>query len=386
MSSNGTAILHRLQGNREVETFAAMSDQKHTYCVIMAGGIGSRFWPMSRTAYPKQFLDFLGLGRTLLQQTFDRFLPICPAENILIVTNAQYAPIVKEQLPQLKDEQILREPIRRNTAPCVAYANHVIGKRDPDARIMVAPSDHLVMKDAEFQETIRLALQQAESSDCLVTLGIKPSRPDTGYGYIQFADGATVDQRVKKVASFREKPDHATAVKFMESGEFLWNSGIFIWSLKSIRHAFEQHLPAMETQFDSGTATYGTSEEAKFIADTYATCESVSIDYGVMEKAKNVFVVPSDFGWSDLGTWGSLYTHMPKEANGNAVVGNDVKLYDCANNMVHMHDGRLAMLQGLDDFIVVSTPDALLVCRKQDEQQIKQFVADATKEWGEKYV
>ena len=371
-----------------VETLAAMSDKKkHTYCVIMAGGIGSRFWPMSRTAYPKQFLDFLGLGRTLIQQTFDRFTSICPPENILVVTNAQYASIVKEQLPLLKDEQILREPSRRNTAPCVAYANHVIAKKDPNARIIVAPSDHLVMKGSDFHATINIALKQAESSDCLVTLGIKPSRPDTGYGYIQFADAMDgADPHVKKVASFREKPDHATAIKFMESGEFLWNSGIFIWTLKSIRNAFAQHLPAMEEQFNAGAPAYGTSDEARFITDTYANCESISIDYGVMEKAKNVFVIPSEFGWSDLGTWGSLYTHMAKDANGNATVGDDVMLYDCSNNMVHMHDGRLAVLQGIDDLIVVSTPDALLVCRKHDEQKIKQFVADATAKWGEKYV
>lgn len=362
-------------------------NDKHTYCVIMAGGIGSRFWPMSRTAYPKQFLDFLGLGRTLIQQTFDRFLPLCPPENILVVTNAQYAPIVKQQLPQLRDDQVLTEPSRRNTAPCVAYANHVLLKRDPQARIVVAPSDHLVMKEQEFQDTIRLALKQAESSDCLVTLGIKPSRPDTGYGYIQFTDGTgTVDPRVKKVASFREKPDHATAVQFIESGDFLWNSGIFIWTLASIRKAFERHLPAMEQQFAAGAPYYGTPQEAAFIADTYARCESISIDYGVMEKASNVNVVPSDFGWSDLGTWGSLYTHVPKDAQGNAAIGKQVRFYDCADNMVHVQDDRLVVLQGLEDCIVVSTKDALLVCRKHDEQKIKQFVADAAAEWGETYV
>jgi mannose-1-phosphate guanylyltransferase len=364
-----------------------MSEKNHTYCVIMAGGIGSRFWPMSRSSYPKQFLDFLGLGRTLIQQTFDRFLPICPPENILVVTNAQYAPIVREQLPQLKDEQILLEPERRNTAPCVAYANHVIAKRDPEARIIVASSDHLVMKEDVFLSIIRLALEQAGSSDCIVTLGITPNRPDTGYGYIQFADGSgTVDPQVKKVASFREKPDHATAVKFMESGEFLWNSGIFIATAKSLHSAFALHLPAMEQRFDQGAAAYGTPAEGAFIKDIYATCESISIDYGVMEKAKNVFVVPGDFGWSDLGTWGSLYTHIPKDAQGNATVGAQMKLYDCTNNMVHMHDGRLAMLQGLEDFIVVSTPDALLICRKHDEQKIKQMVADAGENWGPTYV
>ena len=251
----------------------------------------------------------------------------------------------------------------------------------------MASSDHLVMKEAEFQAVIRLALQQAASSDCIVTLGITPNRPDTGYGYIQFVEGAaSVDPQVKKVASFREKPDHATAVKFMESGDFLWNSGIFIATAKSLHNAFAQHLPAMEQRFDQGAAMYGTPGEAAFIKGTYAACESISIDYGVMEKAKNVFVVPGDFGWSDLGTWGSLYTHIPKDAEGNATVGAQMKLYDCTNNMVHMHDGRLAMLQGLHDLIVVSTPDALLICRKHDEQQIKQMVADAGTAWGPTYV
>lgn len=360
---------------------------QHTYCVIMAGGVGSRFWPMSRSAYPKQFLDFLGLGRTLLQQTYDRFLAICPAENILVVTNAQYAGIVKEQLPALKDAQILAEPSRRNTAPCVAYANHVIAARDPEAVIVVAPSDHLVMKENAFHDTIALAVDQARSADCLVTLGIMPNRPDTGYGYIQFSEaGASKHPRVKPVKAFTEKPDHDTAVRFIESGDFLWNAGIFIWSLKSIRAAYKTHLPEMEARFQEGRSVYGTAGEAAFIASIYDTCENVSIDYGIMEKARNVFTVVSDFGWSDLGTWGSLYTHIPKDRNENAVIGTPVKLYDCARNVVHAHDGRLLVLQGLEDCIVVSTEDALLVCRKQDEQQIKRFVTDLTAESGSKYV
>ncbi len=353
----------------------------------MAGGIGSRFWPMSRTARPKQFLDFLGLGRTLIQQTFDRFLAICPPENILVVTNDQYTALVKEQLPQLKDDQILTEPSRRNTAPCVAYANHVIAKRDPHARIIVASSDHLVMKEHEFHDIIRTALAQADSGDCIVTLGIKPSRPDTGYGYIQFTEGkSTVDPKVKKVANFREKPDHATAVKFMESGEFLWNSGIFIATAKSLHSAFALHLPEMEKTFDAGASAYGTSAEKKFIAEVYSSCESISIDYGVMEKAGNVFVVPGDFGWSDLGTWGSLYTHVPKDDQGNATIGELVRLHDCTDTMVHVQDDRLVVLQGLEDFIVVSTRDVLLVVRKHDEQKVKQFVAESASEWGEKFV
>jgi mannose-1-phosphate guanylyltransferase len=364
-----------------------MSEKAHTYCVIMAGGIGSRFWPMSRTVYPKQFLDFLGLGRTLLQQTYDRFLGLCPPENILVVTNAQYAPIVREQLPDLKADQVLLEPSRRNTAPCVAYANHRIAQRDPEALIIVAPSDHLVLKQEAFDETVELALRQCREKDCLVTLGIAPSRPDTGYGYIQFKDErGAAHPRIKKVKTFTEKPDHDTAVHFLESGEFLWNSGIFIWSLKSIRKAFGQHLPEMEQLFSSGAAAYGTDKEAAFIASAYSECANISIDYGVMEKADNVYVVRSDFGWSDLGTWGSLYTHLPKDASENATVGEHVLQYDCARNVVHMHDGRLAVVQGLKDVILVSTPDALLVCLKKDEQKIKQFVNDVTGEWGDRYV
>jgi mannose-1-phosphate guanylyltransferase len=361
--------------------------KEHTYCVIMAGGIGSRFWPMSRTVYPKQFLDFLGLGRTLLQQTYDRFLSICPKENILVVTNDQYADIVRKQLPDIAEHQVLREPSRRNTAPCVAYANHVIAKRDPEAAIIVAPSDHLVLRPEAFEETITIALRQATSKDCLVTLGIMPSRPDTGYGYIQFTEEAdTAHTRVKRVKTFTEKPDHDTAVRFLESGDFLWNSGIFIWSLKSIRKAFQQNLPEMEAQFAAGGDAYGTPAEAGFIRDTYGDCANISIDYGIMEKAENVYVVTSDFGWSDLGTWGSLYTHLPKDEQGNAAVGDRVMLYDCSGNVVHVHDDRLVVLQGLEDHIVVSTDDALLVCRKQDEQKIRQFVNDVKAESGEKYV
>lgn len=353
----------------------------------MAGGIGSRFWPMSRAAKPKQFLDVLGLGRTLLQQTYDRFLALCPPENILVVTSANYRDLVKEQLPAMKDEQVILEPMRRNTAPCVAYANERILKNDPDAVIVVAPSDHLVMKEAEFHDTIRLALKQAASGDHLVTLGIVPTRPDTGYGYIQFQEAAgAAHPRVKKVKTFTEKPDHATAQRFIESGDFLWNSGIFIWSVKSIRNAFKEHLPEMAAQFAAGADEYGTAREAVFIERTYGACENVSIDYGVMEKANNVFTVMSDFGWSDLGTWGSLFTHLPKDARGNAVVGDNIKLHDSERNVVRSDDGRLVVLQGLEDFIVVNTPDVLVVCRQHDEQKIKQFVNEATAESGEKYV
>ncbi|MCB0757973.1 MAG: NTP transferase domain-containing protein [Flavobacteriales bacterium] len=359
----------------------------HTYCIIMAGGIGSRFWPMSRTAHPKQFLDFLGHGRTLIQQTFDRFAALCPPENIYVVTNAQYAALVHGQLPALRPEQVLLEPDRRNTAPCIAYANHAIAKRDPKALIITAPSDHLVTDEKEFQARMHIALEQAAAQDCLVTLGITPDRPDTGYGYIQFsAQGPAGRPEVKRVKNFTEKPDHAKAQQFLDSGEYLWNSGIFIWSLTSIRKAFGKHLPEMEALFSTGEAAYGTPAEADFIAKVYGTCESISIDYGILEKADNVYVVAGDFGWSDLGTWGSLYAQLPKDANANAGTSRTVRVYDGRNNMVHVQDDRLVVLQGLEDFIVVSTPDALLVCRKHDEQKIKGIVQELTKEAGEKYI
>jgi mannose-1-phosphate guanylyltransferase len=359
---------------------------RHTYCVIMAGGVGSRFWPMSRSAYPKQFLDILGLGRTLLQQTYDRFLDICPRENILVVTNAQYAAIVQEQLPEISAAQILQEPGRRNTAPCIAYANRVIAARDKDACIIVAPSDHLVMDRTAFAQTVQLAVQQARSTDCLVTLGIVPSWPDTGYGYIQFGEAVGDHARIRPVRTFTEKPDIDTARRFLESGEFLWNAGIFIWSLNSISKAYVKHLPEMDALFAEGAGLYGTPDEQAFIEGMYNTCENVSIDYGIMEKADNVFTVMSDFGWSDLGTWGSLHTHLPKDAAGNAAVGDQVKLYDCTGCVVHAHDERLLVLQGLDDHIVVSTADALLVCRKQDEQKIRQFVNDLKADSGDRYI
>lgn len=360
---------------------------EHTYCVIMAGGVGSRFWPMSRSEHPKQFLDFLGLGRTLLQQTYDRFLSVCPATNILVVTNAHYAALVKEQLPDLPEAHILCEPSRRNTAPCVAYANQVIAARDPKASIIVAPSDHLVMKEDAFREALQLALAQANKGENLVTLGIMPSRPDTGYGYIQFTDEpGTAGHRVKRVKTFTEKPDHETAQRFLESGDFVWNAGIFVWNLQTISKAFHKHLPEMDALFAAGQGKFGTPAERDFVNAVYADVESVSIDYGIMEKAKNVYTVVSDLGWSDLGTWGSLYTHIPKDAKGNAVVGDLVKLYDCGGNMVHNHDGRLMVLQGLEDHIVVSTPEALLVCRKQDEQKIREFVNDLKAEHGDRYI
>ncbi|MHC1777874.1 MAG: mannose-1-phosphate guanylyltransferase [Lentimicrobium sp.] len=361
---------------------------KNNYCIIMAGGIGARFWPMSRQNHPKQFIDILGTGETLIQSTFNRFRKVCPAENIYIVTNEIYKKQVLEQLPDIKDEQVLCEPSRRNTAPCIAYANYRIFELNPDANVVVAPSDHIILKEDIFTEVITAALDAADKNHWLLTLGIQPSRPDTGYGYIQFDEGITCenDSRIKKVKTFTEKPQLEMAQQFLSSGDFLWNSGIFIWKLKTIMAAFEKHLPDVNQLFSAGAGKYNTAEESAFIQQTYSMCKSISIDYGVMEKADNVYVLSSDFGWSDLGTWGSLYDTRKKDEYKNAVVGQNVLLYNSHNCIVNMPKEKLVVLQGLDDYIVVEDDGILLVCRKGDEQQIRQFVNDVMIEKGEKFV
>ncbi len=365
-----------------------MEVQKNRYCVIMAGGVGARFWPMSKTSRPKQFLDILGVGKTLLQMTFDRFTRLCPPENIYIVTNEIYRDQVMEQLPAISANQVLCEPARRNTAPCVAYANHVIMQQNPDATIVVAPSDHIILKEDVFAENVADAMQVAETNDWLITLGIEPSRPDTGYGYIQFLDDQVVDAvpKLKKVKTFTEKPNLTIAQSFLASGDFLWNAGIFIWSLKSINSAFEQHLPEVNDLFKEGIGIYSTPKEADFIKQTYSVCRNISIDYGVMEKADNVYVMSVDFGWSDLGTWGSLYEIRKKDDNLNAIVGNNVLAYETRGCIVNMPKDKLVVLQGLNDYIVVEDDNALLICRKEDEQHIRQFVNDIKVEKGEKYI
>ncbi|MFH1297870.1 MAG: mannose-1-phosphate guanylyltransferase [Bacteroidota bacterium] len=361
---------------------------KHYYCVIMAGGIGARFWPMSRISHPKQFIDILGTGETLIRQTFNRFATICPTENIYIVTNELYKDLVQQQIPQITPEQILCEPSRRNTAPCIAYANYCILYRDPDARIVVAPSDHIILKEKVFLDNIRSALQAASEHNWLLTLGIKPSRPDTGYGYIQFTEEEVYPKnpQIKKVKTFTEKPNLDLAKTFLQCGDFLWNSGIFIWSLKSIMNAFEAYLPEVDALFKKGIGKYGTSDEKEFITGTYQVCKSISIDYGVMEKAPNVFVLAADFGWSDLGTWGSLYENRNQDKNGNAIVGKNVMMYDSTNCIVNMPCEKLVVLEGLNDYIVVESENVLLICKKADEQQIRQFVNDVRLEKGEKFV
>lgn len=359
---------------------------KDIHCVIMAGGIGSRFWPLSRTSKPKQFIDILGTGKTLLQQTFIRMNKICPAENILIVTSQIYKDIVLEQLPEISADQVLLEPMRRNTAPCISFANYKIKQKNPNAIVIVAPSDHLILNEDKFIENINEAISFTSKNDALLTLGIKPSRPETGYGYIQV--GVSPDKHkpaLKKVKTFTEKPNLELAKVFVESGEFFWNSGIFIWSLKTISSAFEKHLPEVDSLFKDVAISFNTPNERKLVEQAYSECRNVSIDYGVMEKADNVYVICSDFGWSDLGTWGSLYTHLNKDTNQNAIIGKNVMLYNSSNTIVNVPDNKLVILQGLNDYIVVESDNILLVCQKKDEQEIKNFVNDILIEKGEKF-
>lgn len=359
------------------------------YCIIMAGGIGSRFWPLSRTRYPKQFIDILGVGKTLLQQTFDRFQELIPAENIYIVSNAEYKDIIQDQIPLMPVENILLEPSRRNTAPCIDYANHRILKKAEGAQIIVAPSDHLILKEDVFLNSVKQGLDFVGERDALLTLGIKPSRPETGYGYIQAIQkpikGSGMDG-IKKVKTFTEKPDLEMAKIFYESGEFFWNAGIFFWSLPAIMNAFETYVPEVHALFEKGSELYGTEAEEKFIKETYERCKNISIDYAIMEKADNVFVLPSDFGWSDLGTWGSLYEQMNLDDHGNAVNGKHVFLYNSSGNIVNVPEDKLVLLQGLDNHIVVESDNVLLICKKEEEQRIKEFVNDIRSELGDSYI
>ena len=361
---------------------------KHHYAIIMAGGVGTRFWPMSTSQYPKQFLDVLGTGETLLQQTYKRLVKLIKNENIYVVTSNAYEGLVADQLPQVLKENILGEPARRNTAPCIAYASYKIHKRDPKAITVVAPSDHLVKKEETFIKALKSCFQKAAHQDCLITLGIKPTRPDTGYGYIQFvkSDVEESDRRIHKVKTFTEKPDTDMANFFVESGDFLWNSGIFIWSTQSIISAMEKHDSELANVFKEGWDNYNTPSEREFVARAYTTCKNISIDYSVMEKAENSYVRASIFGWSDLGTWGSLYTHIHKDDHKNALVGKNVITYNCNNCIVHVPNDKLVVLQGLNDYIVVESKGVLMICKKEDEQQIRNFVNDVKVKKGEKFV
>lgn len=369
-------------------TLKTTYNMNNTYCVIMAGGIGSRFWPLSKSNMPKQFLDILGTGRTFIQQTYDRFTKICPDENFYVVTSIDYKDLVMKQLPELREDQVLLEPLRRNTAPCIAYACYKIQTINPEANIIVAPSDHHIQQVDIFLEQVKKGLEFVSKNDALLTLGITPCRPETGYGYIQIEtkEIENESENLHKVKTFTEKPDLQLAKIFLESGEFFWNSGIFIWSLPSILKAFETHLSSVSDLFRKGTKLYGTADEIPFLNKTYSECQNVSIDYGIMEKAGNVYVLCSDFGWSDLGTWGSLYESSNKDIQGNAVSGKNAMLYNSKNCIVNMPTDKLVVLNGLDGYIVVESEGILLICKREDEQQIRQFVNDVRMNKGEEFV
>lgn len=361
---------------------------KNNFALIMAGGVGSRFWPVSRTEFPKQFIDFFGVGKTLIQSTYERFLRICPPENIFIVTNEIYIDLINEQLGGLSSNQIMAEPMMRNTAACVAYGAAKISRINPDAVIIVAPSDHTIAKPDAFISAIDASLKAASHSDCLITLGIKPSRPDTGYGYIQFSEiKLNSSEELFKVQMFTEKPDLERAKSFLQTGNFLWNAGIFIWSVKSIQNALNKYLPEMYSLFNSGESSFNTSDERNFIKEAYKECDSISIDIAVMEKANNVFVLPVEFGWSDLGTWASIYEMADKDEVGNALApSKQVKMINSSNCMVSVPKDKLVILQGLNNFIVVESNNTLMICPRAEEQSVKQIVADVKQEFGEAFI
>lgn len=354
----------------------------------MAGGVGSRFWPVSRTEFPKQFIDFFGVGKTLIQSTYDRFLQICPPENIFIVTNDIYVDLIKEQIPGIGRNQILAEPIMRNTAPCIAYGSMKIAELNPDAVIIVAPSDHTIANQQGFIDALNHSIQAAANNNVLITLGIKPNRPDTGYGYIQYIDEVLPsDELIHKVKTFTEKPNLELAQTFIKSGDFLWNAGIFIWSARAINQAFEKHLPDMHEIFAQGNSFYNTDNEVKFIANAYLQCTNISIDFAIMEKATNVYVLPADFGWSDLGTWASIYEMAEKDYVGNAVIPSDqVMMFDSSNCMVNVPSNKLVILQSLHNYIVVESNNTLLICPRSEEQNVKNIVADVKSKFGGKFI
>ena len=358
---------------------------KNHYVAIMAGGIGSRFWPMSRTALPKQFLDVLNTGKTLVQWTYERYAKFIPAENLFIVTSEEYVDIVKKQLPKLPVENILAEPSKKNTAPCIAYISFKLAQMNPDAKCIVAPSDHLILEEDRFQSIALQALDFVDNIKALATLGIQPTHPNTGYGYIQF-EGLEVAKDVFKVKTFTEKPDLEIAKSFLASGDFLWNAGIFAWKVSSILAAFEKYQPEMYELFDQEKPHFNTTEENAAIQRIYPQCTNISIDIAIMEKANNVYVMPASFGWSDLGTWNSAYENMEKDYLGNAVASDNVIVIDATKCMVNSPKDKLVVLQGLDDFIVVDTKDVLLICSRDKEQSIKEYVAEVKRNKGDKYI
>lgn len=357
-------------------------DPNH-YVVIMAGGIGSRFWPYSRNDHPKQFLDILGIGKSLLQLTYDRFINICQPENIYIVTNENYKDLVKQQIPELTSDQLLLEPIRRNTAPCIAYACYKINTVNPQAMVVVSPSDHAIFNNRLFFSAVKKALKVAQQEGKLVTLGITPKRPETGYGYIQYIPDKEKDY--KRVKTFTEKPQIELAKKFIESGDFVWNAGIFIWSIEAILKAFEKHLADIAEVFEEGNKVYFTKKEKAFIKIAYSQSRNISIDYGIMEKAEDVLVVPGEFGWSDLGSWQSMHEQKSKDKSLNVVDANAL-LYDCKDSLIKGPDDQLIVVQGLEGYLVASCDNVLLICKKDDEQKFREFVKEVKAKKGEEYL
>ena len=352
------------------------------YCIIMAGGIGSRFWPKSRQTMPKQFLDILGTGKSFIRHTFERFAKLIPAENFLVVTNRKYKELVLEHIPELKESQILCEPIGRNTAPCIAYAAYTLQKLNPEAKMVVTPADHLILGEEEFRAIIGECMAFAIERNALVTVGIKPTRPDTGYGYIQVSD----NQPLSKVKCFTEKPNLELAQTFIRCGEFFWNSGIFIWSVKSIIEAFEKYLPEHHALFSALQPALGTDKEAAAVEQVFSECRAISIDYGVMEKADNVYVRCGEFGWSDVGTWGSVYQHSRKDRYANAVPSEGCYLYDTRSSIVQLPKDKIAVISGLKEYIVVDTEDVLMICPRSEEQSIKKFIDEVKFHNGEKHI
>lgn len=353
------------------------------YAVIMAGGVGSRLWPVSTEKYPKQFHDLLGTGESLLQKTFNRINQLIPVENILIATNKRYEQLVLEQLPEISNKQLLLEPTMRNTAPCILYAALKIRQQNENAVMLVAPSDHWIENETEFIKNIETSFKACAKEDMLMTLGIQPNHPNTGYGYIQFEENSS---EIKKVKTFTEKPNLEKATEFLASGDYLWNAGIFVWSVSSILDAFKKHLPKMVDILDNGNNIYNTDLEDDFIKNNYEKCEDISIDFGIMERSEKVHVLPVDFGWNDLGTWGSLYNKLSKDKYQNATVGANTIFKDANGNMISTQNGKKVVVQGLQDFIVVEKDDVLVICPRKEEQDIKQLRTEAKDAFDEKHV
>ncbi|KIO77547.1 mannose-1-phosphate guanylyltransferase [Pedobacter lusitanus] len=358
--------------------------KNNNYVLIMAGGVGSRFWPKSRNTYPKQFLDILGIGKSLLQLTYDRFLKIVPAENIYIVTNSQYSDIIVNQLKGISLEQLICEPSRNNTAPCIAYASFKLNSINPDANIVVAPSDHFILHEDIFTKKVTQALNYTENHNVLVTLGISPTRPDTGYGYIKYDTAA--EEGIHKVIRFTEKPSLAKAKEFLQAGDYLWNAGIFIWKVSAILKGLKDHAEAIYTLFQSGNEVYNTSDEQSFINENYPKSPNISIDYAIMEQADNVYTIPADFGWSDLGTWASLYESAPRNDDNNVLSAKQLHIKDTSNSIIHINNDKLAIIRGLDNYIVVDEGNALLIYPKDQEQEIKEVVREMSITFGNTFI